>query len=233
MRQKRKVLIISGEAWRNESSGGNVLSNLFRSFTNDYEFAQIYCNPQLPANNICFKYFHLSESEMVKACLNRKPFGHELSKEELTHVQDRLTVNDSTSLLLAKRLHLNIFYTIQDCLWRYSNWKTPDLKKFIIDFNPDLIFAPVYYGLNLHRLDRYVAELTGKEVISYVSDDHLTLKQFSLSPVFWFNRLLLRKNVIATAKYYSLLYTMTQEQLSEYHGHFKGSRENSEKNREF
>jgi glycosyltransferase involved in cell wall biosynthesis len=101
-------------------------------------------------------------------------------------------------------------------IWRGSKWQTPELERFILDYNPDVIFAPMYYSLFMHRIDRYVANLTGKKMISYVSDDHLTFRQFSLSPIYWFNRLLLRKNVLATAKHYSLLYTMTQEQLDEY-----------------
>ena len=74
----------------------------------------------------------------------------------------------------------------------------------------------MYYDIHLHRLDRYVAKLTKKKLISYVYDDHLSLRQYSWSPVYWYNRLVLRYNVKKTAKYYSLLYTMTQEQMDEY-----------------
>lgn len=216
VKNKRKILILSSEVWREESNGGNVLSNLFGPLTDEYDFAQIYCSPQLPNNKICSKYFHLSEEDMIGSCIKKKCFGHELLEEDLLESQVNKDVKESTLFSLIKNSHFAINYTFQDFLWRNSKWKTPELKKFILDFNPDIIFAPMYYGLHIHRLDRYVFELTGKKVVSYVSDDHLTLKQFSLSPIFWFNRLLLRKNVISTAKYYSLLYTMTQEQLDEY-----------------
>lgn len=213
---KRRMLIISGEAWRDESNGGNVLSNLFDSFKDDYEFAQIYTNPALPSNAICFNYFHLSESEMLQTVFKGKPFGNVLTLKELhQEVDDKPYVTSHRFSFLRKYL-LNTAFLVQDILWRFSKWKTPELEKFILDFNPDVIFAPMYYGIHLHRLNRYVAKLTGKQLISYVSDDHLTFKQFSLSPVYWINRLILRANVKRTAKYYSLLYTMTQEQLNEY-----------------
>ena len=62
------------------------------------------------------------------------------------------------------------------------------------------------------RLTRYVATLTKKPVISYVSDDNYTLNQFRLSPFYWINRFVLRRNMRKTYPYYSLVYTMTEEQ---------------------
>lgn len=215
---KKRILIISGESWREDSNGGNVLSNLFSTFTDEYEFAQIFTNPAMPSNSICTKYFHISEGEVVKAFLKNQTFGRELQSSDYL-IQDELSIKNTSSsnwLTFFKKLNFPIFHTLQDLIWRSSKWETPALDKFVLDYNPDVIFAPMYYSLFMHRIDRYVAKLTKKKMVSYVSDDHLTFRQFSLSPIYWFNRLLLRKNVIATAKHYSLLYTMTQEQLEEY-----------------
>jgi glycosyltransferase involved in cell wall biosynthesis len=214
----KRILIISGESWREDSNGGNVLSNLFSTFTDEYEFAQIFTNPAMPSNSICTKYFHISEGEVVKTFLKNQAFGRELQSSDYL-IQAELAIKNTSSsnwLTFLKKLNFPIFHTLQDLIWRGSKWQTPELERFILDYNPDVIFAPMYYSLFMHRIDRYVAKLTNKKLVSYVSDDHLTFRQFSLSPVYWFNRLLLRKNVIATAKHYSLLYTMTQEQLEEY-----------------
>ncbi|MFV0199821.1 hypothetical protein OBJ99_03060 [Empedobacter falsenii] len=216
---KKKILIISGEAWRDESNGGNVLTNLFQPLMEEFEFAQIYTNPAMPSNKVCNKYFHISEAQVIKAFLTQKKFGKELSQgevnQEVISAEQKVDKN-VTMLSFLKRLNFSIFHTIQDFIWRGAKWKTSELEKFIKDYNPDIVFAPMYYSLFLHRIDRYVAKLTGKKVVSYVSDDHLTYRQYSLSPVFWFNRWLLRRNVIETSKYYSLLYTMTKEQKEEY-----------------
>ncbi|MFV0181050.1 glycosyltransferase [Empedobacter falsenii] len=213
---KKRILLISGEAWRNESNGGNVLTNLFESFTDDYEFAQIYTNPALPSNNICFNYFHLSEAEMIRSVVKKRSFGKILVQEQLKAKVKTTDVLTNNKFRFIKKFFLNTAYFVQDLLWRSSKWKSLELERFIKEYNPDIIFAPMYYGIHLHRLDRYVAELTNKKLVSYVSDDHLTYKHFSLSPFFWINRVILRANVKKTSKYYSLLYTMTQEQLNEY-----------------
>ena len=58
-----KVLIISAEVWKNNTNGGNVLSNLFEGM--DAEFAQIYCNPGIPQNFVCKKYYQMTDFMMI------------------------------------------------------------------------------------------------------------------------------------------------------------------------
>jgi hypothetical protein len=215
--QKKRILVISNESWRNDSNGGNVLSNLFESFTEEFEFAQIYTNPALPKNSICENYFHLSEADVIAAVLNNRSIGRKLTLREILNQSDTVEIDSSKKILIKlKKINLPIFHTIQNVLWKIVKWKTPELEKFILDFNPDVVFAPMYNNVFMHSIDRYVSNLTQKKLISYVSDDHLTWRQFSLSPTFWLNRWILKKNVIKTAKYYSVLYTMTDEQLAEY-----------------
>jgi glycosyltransferase involved in cell wall biosynthesis len=215
--KKKRILIISNEAWRGESNGGNVLSNMFESFTSEFEFAQIYTNPSMPKNNICENYFHLSEANVISAVLRNKSIGRKLTRNQILN-QSKIVESDSSkkTLTILKKINLPVFHIIQNMLWKLVKWKTPELEKFILDFNPDVVFAPMYYNVFMHSIDRYVSILTQKKLISYVSDDHLTWQQFSLLPIFWFNRWILRKNVIKTAKYYLVLYTMTDEQLQEY-----------------
>lgn len=214
--EKKRILIISSEVWRDDINGGNVLSNLFGSFTDSFEFAQIYCNQNLPSNNVCTRYFQLSEAELIRSFFLRKSFGHELTAEEINKADEKAVVKDSPLIAVVKKLRFDVFYTIQNIMWLLSKWKTPELKKFILTFNPDIVFAPVYYGMHMHRLDRYVARLTGKKIISYIYDDIFSYRQYSLSPFFWLNRWLIHKSIIHTSKFLSLLYTMTREQLFEY-----------------
>lgn len=210
---KKRVLIISGEAWRDEDNGGNVLSNLFEPLKGDFEFAQIYCSPHMPHNKVCSKYFHLSQAEQLKSVFKFKEFGHPFT---YTYADDRMQGRPKAESPAYKRHRWQILFFVRDLLWYVSRWRTKALRDFIAGFHPDLIFAPMYGGMFMHFIDRYVMRHSDAEVISYVSDDHLTFRQHSLSPLFWAYRLLLRRQVKKTAKHYSLLYTMTQEQKEEY-----------------
>lgn len=218
MTRKKRVLIIAVDPWRDDSNGGNVFTNLFSGWKNEYEFAQIYFRSQFPNNKICKRYYQLSEKEMIKASLTHKAFGREIKPEEFVNFtfEDNQDNFKNPILSKVKNMHLNIVNTIINFLWLFANWKTKQLNDFIDEFQPDYIFAPLNNSPFILKFDRYIAERTGKKIISYVSDDHLSYRQKSLSPLFWLNRMCVRNAAISTTKYYSLLYTMTDEQLKEY-----------------
>ena len=212
-----KILIISAEVWRHDTNGGNVLSNIFNRVVAD--FAQIYCNPGSPSNNLCKKYYQITDSMVIKNLLNKDKVGLEISFENFPSDNGNKisTVNGSNYFYkFFKRFNFQSFYLIKELLWALANWKNKDLDTFINDFEPDIIFAPCYGSLTMLSLTRYVAKITKKPIVSYISDDHYTLRHFSFSPIFWLNRILLRKGIIKTFPYYSLVYTMTDEQLAEY-----------------
>ena len=70
-----KILIISMETWKNDTNGGNVLSNIFKGFK--AEFAQIYCSTGYPDNNICKNYFQITDAMAIQNILHRTPMGRE------------------------------------------------------------------------------------------------------------------------------------------------------------
>lgn len=211
---KKRILVISGEAWRDEDNGGNVLSNLFAPLRDEFEFAQIYCSPAEPNNAVCTKYYHLSELQMLHSVFRFRKFGCYFQTD--ANKEDNPSQTNENFRQEYKRFRWWILFFIRDLLWYVSRWRTKELNNFIKEFNPDIIFAPMYGGCFMHFIDRYVFKISHKRVISYVSDDHLTFRQYSWSPIFWMYRLFLRYEVKKTAKFYSLLYTMTQEQLQEY-----------------
>ena len=215
---RKKILIIAIDPWRDDSNGGNVFTNLFSGWGNEYEFAQIYFRSTLPNNSICNRYYQLSETEMVKSVWTFKAIGKELKDLDLSsfvYAEDRDAFKNPL-LSWLKNKHLSITKTATEFLWLMARWKTDSLNDFIDSFNPDYIFAPLNNSPFKLRVDRYIARRTGKHIISYISDDHLSFKPRSCSLFFWINRISIRYAAKKTAKYCSLLYTMTDEQLAEY-----------------
>lgn len=210
---KIKVLVISGEVWQDGTNGGNVLTNMFEGF--DWEFSQIYCNPGNPQNNICKSYFQFTDGMVIRSFLKHKPIGKSFKIDEAEAKKTGTVKPEQQNKKFDKFFHkfnLNIFHFFRNVLWNMSNWKNDKLKKFIDDFNPDIIFAPCYGNKFMLKLTRFVAKRTGKKIISYYSDDAYTLNQFNLSLFYWINRLSVRKQLKKTFPYYSLCYTMTKIQ---------------------
>lgn len=209
-----RVLIISSECWRDDSNGGNVLSNLF-SGIDGIEFAQIYCKGGLPQNNICKNYYRMNDGMALKAILKHKSsFGEVLNYDD--YPMNPPTDSEKDGFYNFFRLHdWPIFFVARDILWKISPYKSDKLRKFILDFNPDLIFAPCYASLSMLALDRWAKSIVDIPMISYISDDNYSLKQMRFDPIYWVYRLMIRHSIRKTSKLYNYMYTMTEQQAQE------------------
>lgn len=212
-----KILIVSAEAWRDDTNGGNVLSNIFAEFKNA-EFAQIYRSSGEPFNLCCKQYFQMTDSMAVKNILKRQKIGRKLVYDNYPTQNKNANSAESRNQNQYRFFHkynFPIFYAIKALIWKCAKWKTEELKAFIKDFAPDIIFAPCYGGCHMQALDRYVQDIAKVPMISYISDDNYSLRQFRIAPSYWINRILVRRSTRKTFKRYSLVYTMTNEQKQE------------------
>lgn len=202
-----KILVISLEVWRDDNNGGNVLSNIFSDL--EAEFAQVYCSSGFPQNNICKSYFQMTDAMAIKNILKKQPMGRKVSIDEPQIETERA---DDKLEKIKKMGNFEVLRIAREYVWEFSNYINEELEEFVLDFNPDIIFAPCHPSLYVLKLTRHIAKITQKPVISYVWDDVYTLSQFSLSPLYWFNRFMIRKSMRKTWPYYSLVYTMTEIQ---------------------
>lgn len=203
-----RILIISKEVWRDEQNGGNVLSNIFAQFKNA-EFAQIYCNEQEPCNAICRNYYQMSDRMMVNNILHRTHVGR---KQVYDKVPLGTVAKTESFKYTGSKLGGNLKRVARELVWALGKWDKKEIIAYARDFNPDIIFAPCYGNHYMQRLTVIVHDALGVPVVSYISDDFYTNKQFQFSPIFWLNHLLIRWRTRKTFCHYSLVYTMTDEQ---------------------
>lgn len=203
-----RILIISKEAWRDEQNGGNVLSNIFSQF-HDAEFAQIYCNEQDPNNAICSNYYQMTDRMMLNNILHRTTVGRKLIYNEPP--VNTLAKAESFKSVGGGLLG-NVKRVARELVWSIGKWNEQEILQYARDFNPDIIFAPCYGNHYMQKLTALVHDALKAPVVSYISDDFYTNKQFKFSPIFWINHFLIRRRTRKTFRHYSLVYTMTDEQ---------------------
>lgn len=213
------MLLLVAEPWRKDDGGGNTIDNFFSGM--DAEFAQVYCSAQIPINTCCRKYYQITDGMVIRNFFNRKPVGRILSEqdygrqkaedEELLEQEKR----ERHMLDIFRNIRLQMFLLAKAVVWRYSKWKTPELERFIKEFDPDVIYAPCYAFPFMLELTKYVKELTGKRVVSWSADDNYSLRQFSLSPFFWINRLWNRHCLKNTYPYYDTFFSISEDEIRE------------------
>ncbi len=211
-----KILVVSATPWNDNNSFGNSYSNIFKGI-NGLEFANISFSRILEQtdNEIVSKSFQVSTKMLIKNIFNeKKKVGIEgyVSLEK----QEEENMEQTSMLKFAKKNRWKILFWARDLIWKIGRWKSQELKDFIDDFNPDLIFTPIYFSSHMNDILQFIKGYTNVPMIGYISDDCYTLRQFSLSPLYWIDRLYKRRKVKKSIELCELLYVISDIQKKEY-----------------
>ena len=208
-----KILVVTNVLWRNDNGVGNSYSNIFAGMDN-VEVANVCCQEGLSQNAVSKKCFQISESSLIANLKNKSiPSGH---VEVQSDSDKSVPVQSGGLFTIIKRSRLQIFFWLRNLIWKVGKWKSAELNQFIDEFEPDVIFAQVQDCMYLNDLIVYIQEYTKKPLILYAWDDVYSMKQFSLSPLFWIDRLMQRKSLRKLVRHSNFLYTISKEQKEEY-----------------
>lgn len=206
-----RILVITRSAWRNDDSTGNTCSSIFGSFS-DASIYSLYLRDNLPNNDIALKSFSISEGQLIKGLFGKNPAGRYVEKSKGS-VQPS---NEDKAYSIAKRLNWTLLAFAREILWCVANWKNEKLESFLKDASPDIIFMPVFNCYYPHKILRYVQKYTNAKVVLFHADDNYTLKQFSLSPIYWLYRFGLRNHVRKSVKLSDINYCISEVQKQDY-----------------
>ena len=150
----------------------------------------------------------MTDRMMIQNIFKHKKIGKERVYEDFPN----LTKSIKQRYGAVKKLNLDSVRVVREIIWHLAKWDYEGLSKFCNNFSPDVVFAPCYGNHYMIKLTELVVRELSVPVISYISDDFYTNNQLKLSPIYWINHLILRKNVRKVFALYSLVYTMTDEQ---------------------
>lgn len=206
-----KIVIVSNSPWRSDNSFGNSFSNIFEGIP-DLEIANIYCKYGKPQTKAATRFFQITEKSILKSILKHTPSGKEVFQEAETPA-----VDSEEAAFNKIKSHKSIpMYWARAMIWKTGKWRSQALADFLDDFKPDLLFIPVYYSHYLHDINRFILKRYNIPAVGYVSDDVYTLKQFSLSPFFWIDRLILRPKMKKVFSRCKTVYVISETQRREY-----------------
>ncbi|QBO59684.1 glycosyltransferase family protein [Chryseobacterium salivictor] len=212
---KLKVLLVSRNAWDNKA--GNTYSNFFQEFKPG-QLAQVYCRDELPDNELCENYFCISENKLIKSLFSKQNVGAVLKKNEAAeNIELQKAAESGNKLYGFFRNHrFTLLLWLRELIWLSENWKSEELDKFIREFNPDVIYTDAHDTFYTYRVLHYVRKVANAPYVMFHADDHLTYRKFSLSPLFWINRFMLRQYVKKAIKQAAINYCIIDEQRTIY-----------------
>ena len=212
MERKIRILVISLQAWRNDNATGNSYTNIF-SDMDEMELFHLYCQGQKPNVQVAKRFYQISDKDIIHSCLDRSiEAGNELESD--CYGEDKIELSKSMDFF--KALQWTPIYWCRDIVWSIGNWKNKKLNAFLDNIQPDILFVNLADYSHVNKIACYVQEYTGAIMVPYVWDDIYTLKQFSLSPLYWINRLYNRKYIKRVVDHSNYMFTITEEQRREY-----------------
>ena len=213
-----RILVLTLAPWNYKNCTGSTQSSIFEGMEN-IQVANIYCRYGNPDNAIVSRYFQITEKSMLNHLLHNKPSGYERFFDKSKKIPSNTDVlNDGESKIFnwMRILRFQIFYWAQELFWKLGLWKSKELDTFVKDFDPDILWIPIYYTCYTNNLALYLKKLTNKNMACYISDDNYTMHQFSLSPFYWIDRLIKRPKIKKVIQSASQLYVISEKQKQEY-----------------
>lgn len=169
IRKLPRVLVIDVNAWRN-NAGSNTLREIFSCWDPE-RLAVVYTSSQLPDSEICKNYFQISENQVLKSVF--RPMIRVGQVVENTPIDDSDdAVVERTRYQRTHKKHSKWMRLAREVVWKLGHWKTAALKKFILDFDPDVIFVPIFPNAYMGRIQEYIINLSGKPTVGYLADDN-------------------------------------------------------------
>lgn len=173
-----KVLIVSRGVWNDTQGTSSTLTNFFQNYDTD-KLAHIYIETKMPNTKCCKLFFQISEFSLL-----HKIFRHNIKTgfrintklKEFVLADKKIAIQEENTISFVRR-HRSLFFTIlRELLWLLNGWKSKELKSFISDFNPDVVFIDGSPLIFMNRLNKYVLKKSKKPGVILFMDDNYTYR---------------------------------------------------------
>lgn len=216
MEQYPRLLIISHNLYDDTNNIGKTLISLLNGWPIE-KLAQINFRNDVPSFKRCKKYYSITDKDVALSVMT---FGiHKVGKE--LHEANRILVSATEKDLYRfgnKRIPLVSF--IRDTIWWIGTWKNKKLKKWVEEYNPEVIlFVPNDYVL-AYRVALFIEKRIKRvPLIPYYMDDsfYYDCKTIGIDYV---RRLQLRKKAKQIHFYASSILTICNKMSRRYEGQF-------------
>lgn len=217
-----RILLITKESWDDIMYGNNVLTNWFGDkLGGRVEFAHIYCKEGIPRNNCCNRYFQITDSMVIRSYYTKKKAGRAFYLETFYENEQKAEEFNENRYKKLKKITTDVIRGIRDFIWAHAKYDEQGIKKFVEEFNPDIIFCPRLASRGVLKVESIVAKYTKAPFIAFTGDDEYSYKLVKFSIAWYLNRMQIRKQIKKLAKKtYKHYYTLSEQQAQAYRKEF-------------
>ena len=171
-----KILVITRNAWDDNNSIGNSISNFFSNVP-DIEFANIYFRAQKPNNKLCKRYFRITEKDIIRNWFSPSKIGKCFTQDDHTSEATRDQVNEKKIISFVHKHNIKILYRFSNRLWNSQKWVNEKLDDFITSFSPDMVFSFVKAAPQYFQMISLLRKKYDVPLFTWIADDEYSVYQ--------------------------------------------------------
>ncbi|MBQ7999950.1 MAG: hypothetical protein IJ298_01870 [Ruminococcus sp.] len=214
-----KVLVVSITVWRDDSPI-RTLPELFSCWDRE-RIAQIYTRAGLPDNSVCDRYFRIDENAVLKSVFKPRTVTGEAVENQKNgagiSAAEQVSLDaENSRYAAAHRRHSWLMTLCREAVWWLGRWKSEELDRFVQEFDPDVIFVPIYPYFYMERIQTYLIKKFKKPVVCFIADDNYTYFPCGYNPLAYLHRFILRRFVCREMPLCDSVFVMTPMAKREY-----------------
>ena len=203
-----RVLVVGTNPWR-EDGTAHTLKSIFSCWESS-KLALVYTKSGLPYTKVASRFFQISENLILKNLSKPwKNIGQEVVSTEI--VDDSLTREEDARYAKAHKNPSMLLTICREFVWLFGHWRSRALNQFVEDFNPDLLFIPIYPTVYMGWIQRYVIRKTKKPFVCYLADDNYSYDSCK-GVLSYLHRFWLRKNVRWLSTHCNQMYVIVEKE---------------------
>ena len=208
-----RVLLVSVVPVSKSVSSGNTLLNVMENF-DDVELRNVCVRAGTPDTDIS-KCFCVTEKMLIKNLLGKGPAGVSFVPAE-RNSEPRRNKTENRILRFVHAHRWTLLLWAQAMVWHVGRWKSKELKEFVEDYDPDIVFTFLSATPFLNRMIMHIMKLAPRaKLVLFAWDNTYSYKQLMLSPLMWIQRFMdrfpMRKVAVRADKFYVICKEMKEE----------------------
>lgn len=203
-------ILIVGTVPYNEQSTSRAFNTYFCNYELN-QLAQIFSNNRIPCKGHCETLYQITDSSLLKRRFSKKQqVGKIYNYDELPDAWNETNIVKQNKILdklyaIGKR-KTPINYLMRKALWNKKYWNTPQLNKWLEDFNPTIVFLSFSDDFFIPEIALYVSEKFNIPILSSIGDDYYFNDKFSINPFYHIYRHKYKKLIDKIMKRGSAIY---------------------------
>lgn len=167
------------------------------------------------------KQSNINKNSNIEMLISKVPNNKKSINNRIFQGKSSVPEKESYGLYsFLKSISMESLRLLKDFIWLKGKYNVAGLTAFIQEFQPDILFCLRYASRKVLRFERLIAGITDTPLLIFTGDDEYTLKQLRLSPIYWYRRIMLRKDLRKNMEIYSKYYMLSAAQADFYKNNF-------------